>query len=154
MIKNEVIRNPEAYYDKVLSNTLASENRWLMAKRRAPFWGNALKLDDNRSHDDDDDFRQNILGSDKGAGVEAIVNHLDHGLEQSANSEWRKLFAEAFNSLDNKAKTIVIALAKDWRTAVAARLANTNRPHVDRVKKVLRNKFAAAHEAWKHRFCK
>lgn len=155
MKKYKVIKNPEAYYDKVLANTLASENRWLMAKCRAPFWGNALKLDDNRSHDDEDgDFRQNILDSDRGAGVEAIVNHLDRGLEPSANSEWRKLFSEAFNSLDDTAKAIVIALTKDWRTAVAARFANTNRPHVDRVKKMLRSKFAAAHEAWKHRFCK
>ncbi len=148
----KIIHNPEAYYQKALFNTIESENRWLLAKCRAPFWGNALKLDDNRSHNDESDFRENSLDSDNGAGVAAIVNHLDRGLEQSANSEWRTFFAEAFNSLDATAKVIVLALTQDWRTAVAARLANTNRPHVDRVKKLLRVKFAAAYEAWKHRF--
>ena len=148
----KIIRNPEAYYQKVLFNTIESENRWLMAQCRAPFWGNALKLDDNRSHNDENDFRENSLDSDNGAGAEAIVANLDRGSEPSDNGEWRRLFAKAFATLDDTAKAITLALAKDWRTAVAARMANTNRPHVDRVKKLLRVKLAAAHEAWKHRF--
>lgn len=146
------IMNPEAYYDKALKNTLASEIRWATAKRRAPFWGDALRLDDLRSHSDKGDFRENSCDSDKNAGVEAIIASLDRGLEASGNGEWRSLFSEAFAALDDTAKAIAIALANDWRTAVAARMANTNRPHVDRVKESLRVKFAAAHEAWKHRF--
>ncbi len=151
MNKSTRIINPEAYYQRARANRLAGEIRWLMGRRRAPFWGNALRLDDLTSRDDAGDFCENRLLGDGGASVESLVSRIDGGGGSADNGRWRIELERVVASLKGTDRAIWFALLADWRTAPAAKIAHTNRPHVDRLKKTLRQKLDVAHRLWKRR---
>lgn len=119
------------------------------AKKRRPFCGGALSLDDCLL-DENDHERENSMFSDKGNGAEAIRNCGERASE--ADDAWRHEFRRVVSFLNDVEKGIVLALAKDFRPQAAARMAHTNRKRVYRTIEKLRKLLATAHSLWLRRW--
>lgn len=127
----------------------ADDFRWAHAKKRLRFWGYALSLEDCLL-DENDDEQENKLFSDKGKGAELIQCCGESA--PKANTAWLREFHRVFSSLNNIEKGIVVALAKDYRPQIAARIAGTNRMRVYRTIEKLRKLLATAHSLWLRRW--
>lgn len=69
-----------------------------------------------------------------------------------ANKAWRLEFRRVVSSLNDVEKGTVLAMAKDFRPQVAARMACTNRMRVYRTIENLRKLLATAHSLWLRRW--
>ena len=148
----KLIINTNNYLKKAHYNEKRSEYRWKNAKRRKQFWGASKSIEDRRADGDDGEYRETTRDSDNGEFVDEFVFELDKEVIKARNAEIVRMFNEIVNELDETGKAIVEALKRDYRTAVAAKIAYTNRPHVDRVKKLLRVKLVPVYALWKKRF--
>ena len=86
--------------------------------------------------------------SDGGRGAfetETIVSYLLDGEEDRF---WLRLWRQRRLKLKSRHRAIHDALAVDWRTAVAARIAGSSRPTVDLCKKIFKVHFAQCLQAW------
>lgn len=119
------------------------------AKKRLPFWGGAVRLDDCL-YDENGNEKENSLLSDHGLGAEAIRRCGEPA--PKADKTWLHEFHRVFSTLNDVEKGIVLALAKDFRPQVAARIAGTNRMRVYRTIEKLRKLLATAHSLWLRRW--
>ena len=117
--------NPDALLNKMRLDAEKYDRRQALAKKRAAFWGKAIRYDDCREDEDGHPIENAVL-SDRGRGAAIIRSFGEDPL-------WLRLFNRAYNALDEQDKEIVDALFVDTRPAVAARIANTNRQRVYRV---------------------
>ena len=123
--------------------------RWANAKKRRAWTAGAVRLDDCL-FDENGDEKENSLLSDKGKGAEMIRRCGESAPE--ANKAWLREFRRAFSILNDVEKGIVLALAKDYRPQVAARIARTNRMRVYHTIEKLRKLLATAHSLWLRRW--
>ncbi len=123
--------------------------RWANAKKRRAWTAGALRLDDCL-FDENGDERENSLLSDNGRGAELIRRCGEPA--PKANNAWRKEFRRVFSTLNAVEQGIVLALSKDSRPQVAARMAWTNRMRVYRTIAKLRKLLATAHSLWLRRW--
>ena len=65
---------------------------------------------------------------------------------------WLVLWRRKRLELSPKQRAVLDALAVDWRTANAARIAHVSRPTVDHCKKIFKTHFAQYLRAWKRDF--
>ena len=119
------------------------------AKKRFATWAGALRYDDCLE-DEDGDYTENPLLSDRNVGAELIRRCGESAPE--ANKAWLREFHRVFSTLNDVEKGIVLALAKDFRPQVAARIAGTNRMRVYRTIEKLRKLLATAHSLWLRRW--
>ena len=119
------------------------------AKKRLPFCGGAMRLDDCLL-DENDDENENALLSDCGKGAEAIRRCGEP--DPADNTAWLGEFYATVATLDSTEQKVVAALLKDMRPQVAARMAGTNRMRVYRTMEKLRKLLATAHSLWLRRW--
>lgn len=119
------------------------------AKKRRVFMAYALRIEDVLANDNGDE-RESALLSDGGRGAEAIRSAPDG--ERGKSAAWLVEFRCAVATLGEVELRVVMALMRDARPQVAARLAATNRQRVYRTIAKLREVLAPAHELWKRRF--
>lgn len=127
----------------------ADDYRQAHAKKRFPFCGGAECLDDCL-YDENGNEKENALLSDNGKGADAIRRCGEPAPE--SNDAWLQEFRRVVSTLNDVEKGIVLALAKDYRPQVAARMACTNRMRVYRTIEKLRKLLATAHSLWLHRW--
>ncbi len=130
-------------------NAEADDFRQAHCKKRRAFMGGAMRLDDCLL-DENGDERESSLLSDKGRGVEAMLDALDG--ERGESAAWLCEFRRAVATLGEVEQRVVAALMEDYRPQVAARKAATNRQRVYRTIAKLRTVLAPAHELWQRRF--
>ena len=65
---------------------------------------------------------------------------------------WLRLWRRKRLDLKPKRRAVLDALAVDWRTVNAARIAGENRKFVQRSKKIFKTHFKQCHTAWKRDF--
>lgn len=129
-------------------NAEADDYRQAHSKKRRAFMGGAMRLDDCLL-DENGDERESSLLSDKGRGVEAMLDALDG--ERGESAAWLVEFRRAVATLGEVEQRVVAALMEDYRPQVAARKAATNRQRVYRTIAKLRTALGTAHELWKVR---
>ena len=129
-------------------NAEADDYRQAHSKKRRAFMGGAMRLDDCLV-DENGDERESSLLSDKGRGVEAMLNAIDG--ERGESAAWLGEFRRAVATLGEVEQRVVAALMEDYRPQIAARKAATNRQRVYRTIAKLRVVLASAHELWKVR---
>ena len=123
--------------------------RWANAQKRRKWTAGALRLDDCLYNENGDE-KENSLLSDNGVGANAIRRCGEPA--PKANNAWRKEFRRVFSTLNAVEQGIALALAKDFRPQVAARMAGTNRMRVYRTIAKLRKLLATAHSLWLRRW--
>ena len=133
--------NPDALLNKMRLDADKNDQRQAFAKKRADFWGKAIRHDECRE-DEDGHPMENTALSDRGRGAEIIRSH-------GRDPLWLRLFNRAYDALDDQDKEIVDALFVDMRPAVAARIANTNRQRVYRVIARFREQLIPAFRAYR-----
>lgn len=84
-----------------------------------------------------------LAPSDKGAGAEKVYAAVEE------KPLWLKLWHKDRLALPPRQRAVLDALAIDWRTAPAAKIADENRKFVARSKKIFKTHFAQCHTAWK-----
>jgi len=138
----------DALARKMERNAEADDFRQANCKKRRAFMGGAMRLDDCLL-DENGDEKESSLLSDKGRGVEAMLDALDG--ERGESAAWLCEFRRAVATLGEVEQRVVAALMEDYRPQVAARKAATNRQRVYRTIAKLRTALAPAHELWKVR---
>lgn len=129
-------------------NAEADDYRQAHSKKRRAFMGGAMRLDDCLLNENGDEKESSLL-SDKGRGVEAMLDALDG--ERGESAAWLCEFRRAVATLGEVEQRVVAALMEDYRPQVAARKAATNRQRVYRTIAKLRTVLGTAHELWKVR---
>ena len=138
--------NLDALARKMDRNAEADDFRQANCKKRRAFMGGAMRLDDCLLNENGDE-RESSLLSDKGRGVEAMLDALAG--EGGESAAWLCEFRRAVATLGEVEQRVVAALMRDARPQVAARLAATNRQRVYRTIAKLRTVLVPAHELWK-----
>lgn len=133
--------NHDALLNKMRFDADQYDQRQAFAKKRAAFWGKAIRHDDCRE-DEDGHPMENTALSDRGQGAAKIRTFGKDPL-------WLRLFNRAYDALDEQDKEIVDALFVDMRPAAAARIADTNRQRVYRVIARFREMLAPAYKAYR-----
>lgn len=123
--------------------------RWANAKKRRAWTAGAVRLDDCL-YDENGNEKENPLLSDNCKGADAIRRCGEP--EEQWNDAWLREFRRIVSSLEDVEKGIVLALAKDFRPQIAARMACTNRMRVYRTIEKLRKLLATAHSLWLRRW--
>lgn len=136
----------DALARKMERNAEADDFRQANCKKRRAFMGGAMRLDDCLLNENGDEKESSHL-SDKGRGVEAMLDALDG--ERGESAAWLCEFRRAVATLGEVEQRVVAALMEDYRPQVAARKAATNRQRVYRTIAKLRTALASAHELWK-----
>ena len=136
----------DALARKMERNAEADDYRQAHSKKRRAFMGGAMRLDDCLL-DENGDERESSHLSDKGRGVEAMLDALDG--ERGESAAWLCEFRRAVATLGEVEQRVVAALMEDYRPRVAARKAATNRQRVYRTIAKLRTVLGTAHELWK-----
>ena len=144
----KLIINTNNYLKKACYNEKRSEYRWKNAKRRKQFWGTAKSLEDCHADGDDGEYRETTRDSDNGEYAERLFSEVEKEVSKKLFEKIINDINEIIKSLNATDQKIAEALKEDFRTAVAARITNSNRPHVDRVKKLLRVKLAPVYAEW------
>lgn len=139
----------DALARRMEKNAEADDYRQANARKRRAFMGGAMRLDDCLLNENGDEKESSLL-SDKGRGVEAMLDALDG--ERGESAAWLCEFRRAVATLGEVEQRVVAALMRDARPQVAARLAATNRQRVYRTIAKLREVLAPAHELWQRRF--
>ena len=127
-------------------NADTDDYRQANCKKRRAFMGGAMRLDDCLLHENDDEKESSLL-SDKGCGVEAMLDALDG--EGGESAAWLVEFRRAVATLGEVEQRVVAALMEDYRPQIATRKAATNRQRVYRTIEKLRTALTPAHELWK-----
>ena len=87
--------------------------------------------------------------SDGGRGAAALLEEVafgSDGLEE--DPQWLVLWRRQRRLLTKKQRAVLDALAIDWRSRPAARIAGVNRKTVDKYKKFFKMHFAQCFQAW------
>ena len=87
--------------------------------------------------------------SDEGRGSYEHYEVLAAVFDRQRNPSWLVFWRRKRLELSKKRRAVHDALAIDWRTACAAKIAATSRPSVDLCKKIFKTHFAQCHTAWK-----
>ena len=91
--------------------------------------------------------------SDGGRGARALHTIVSFDLDGMRDDPfWLRLWRRKRLALSPKQRAVLDALAVDWRTANAAKIARVSRPTVDTCKKIFKVHFAQCHQAWKRDF--
>ena len=90
--------------------------------------------------------------SDEGRGSSEHYAILAAVFDRQRNPLWLKLWRQKRLELSPKRRAVHDALAVDWRSRPAARLAGTDHKTVDTCKKIFKTHFAQCHTAWKRDF--
>ena len=90
--------------------------------------------------------------SDDGRGACEHYTILGDILDRPRDPLWRKLWQRKRLALSPKRRAVLDALAVDWRSRPAAKLAGTDHKTVDVCKKIFKPHFAQCHTAWKRDF--
>ena len=138
----------DALARKMERNAEADDFRQANCKKRRAFMGGAMRLDDCLLNENGDEKESSHL-SDKGRGVEAMLDALDG--ERGESAAWLCEFRRAVATLGEVEQRVVAALMEDYRPQVAARKAATNRQRVYRTIAKLREVLAEAHALWRMR---
>ena len=92
-------------------------------------------------------------------GTDLYLDPSDHGAAAEAMYDaievvplWLRLWRRKRLELSPKRRAVLDALAVDWRTACAAKIAATSRPTVDLCKKIFKTHFAQCYQAWERDF--
>ena len=131
-------------------NAEADDYRQAHCKKRLPFMGGAIRLDDCLL-DENGDERESSLLSDGGRGAAAIRAALDEAVRGDSAASWLIEFRRAVATLGEVEQRVVAALMEDYRPQIAARKAATNRQRVYRTLAKLREVLAEAHALWRVR---
>ena len=84
--------------------------------------------------------------SDRGTSAARIYRRLE------PTPLWVILWKRSAAKLPRTGKKVLAALAEDWRTSVAAKIAGVSRPTVDHWKKLFKKNFAQCFRAYKRDF--
>lgn len=87
--------------------------------------------------------------SDEGRGCSEHYAVLAALFDRKRNPSWLVFWRRKRLQLTRKRRAVHDALAGDWRTACAAKIAGVSRPTVDLCKKIFKTHFAQCHTAWK-----
>ena len=94
-------------------------------------------------------------------GTDLRLDPSDHGQSAAAMYDsvevvplWLRLWRLGAAKLPRKGRVVLYALAVDWRTMPASKMAGVSRNCVDRWKTKLKSHFAQCHQAWKRDFVK
>ena len=90
--------------------------------------------------------------SDEGRGSYEHYEVLAAVFDRQRNPSWLVFWRRKRLELSRKRRAVHDALAVDWRTACAAKIAAVSRPTVDLCKKIFKTHFAQCHTAWKRDF--
>ena len=91
--------------------------------------------------------------SDHGNGAKVLTTLVTYDLDGDQQDPlWLRLWRQKRLQLRPKHRAILDALAIDWRTSCAARIAGASRPTVDLCKKIFKVHFAQCYQAWKRDF--
>ena len=99
----------------------------------------------------------------KAKGKETRPGYLGNALRPTARARtharekeplWLRLWRRAVTKLPPKGRAVLAALAIDWRTAPAAKIAGVSRPTVDSWKTKLKTHFAQCWRAYERDFAK
>ena len=94
-----------------------------------------------------------LTPSDHGAGAESVRDEVEAKVDGKKSTPfWLRLWRRRRLALDPCRRTILDALAVDWRSRPAARIAEVSQPTVDAAKKIFKTHFAQCHTAWKRDF--
>ena len=138
----------DALARKMDRNADTDDYRQANCKKRRAFMGGAMRLDDCLLNENGDEKESSLL-SDKGRGVEAMLDALDG--ERGESSAWLDEFRRAVATLGEVEQRVVAALMEDYRPQIAARKAATNRQRVYRTIAKLREMLEPAHALWRMR---
>ena len=96
-----------------------------------------------------------LTPSDHGAGAERVRDEVEANVDGKRSTPfWLRLWRRRRLALDPYRRTILDALAVDWRSRPAARIAEVSQPTVDAAKKIFKTHFAQCHTAWKRDFAR
>lgn len=87
----------------------------------------------------------------RGAAVSREIVERDIDGDRSGHA-WLVLWRRKRRELSKKQRAVLDALAVDWRTQTAAKIAGVSRPMVDKCKKNFKVHFAQCFQAWKRDF--
>lgn len=87
-----------------------------------------------------------LAPSDKGAGAEKVYAAVEE------KPLWLKLWHKDRLALPPRQRAVLDALAIDWRSRPAAKIAGVSQPTVDASKKIFKRHFAQCYQAWKRDF--
>ena len=87
--------------------------------------------------------------TDEGRGCSEHYAVLAALFDRKRNPSWLVFWRRKRLQLTRKRRAVHDALAGDWRTACAAKIAGVSRPTVDLCKKIFKTHFAQCHTAWK-----
>ena len=91
--------------------------------------------------------------SDGGQGVSTSVGIVSATVDGDENlPRWLVLWRRKRLELTPKRRAVLDALAVDWRTRPAAKIAHVSRPTVDLAKKIFKVHFAQCFQVWKRDF--
>ena len=91
--------------------------------------------------------------SDLGRGAAAHYTVLEAVLDPPRKEPlWLRLWRRKRLELSPKRRAVLDALAVDWRSRPAARMAGVSQPTVDLCKKIFKMHFAQCYQAWKRDF--
>ncbi|MGN0847225.1 MAG: hypothetical protein ACI4RA_07565 [Kiritimatiellia bacterium] len=130
-MKNQSLATRLDFYAKVY------DLRQSYAKKRAPFWANAVRLDDCLETEDGS-ITENALLSDNGICAQKIRT-------MGEMEPWQVEFGRVMATLTPTERRVVEALDQDTRPTAVARITGINRRQVYRVLNSLRKLLKNCH---------
>ena len=129
------------------------EAEGLREKKSAAWYYHDKTSFETKYAEDSDDLREPAWVSDKGRGTFELRSVAEADLDGVPREPlWLVLWRKKRLELKPKHRAVLDALAVDWRTGSAAKLAGVSRPTVDQCKKNFKTHFAQCLWAWKHDF--
>ena len=91
--------------------------------------------------------------SDRGRGAERMRDEVEAKVDgEKSMPFWLRLWRRRRLALNPRRRSILDALAVDWRSRPAARIAEVSQPTVDASKKIFKTHFDQCYQAWKRDF--
>ena len=118
-------------------------------KSAAWFYRDKTPFETKYAEDCDKGHREPAWVSDAGRGTFEMRSVAEYDIDGPEKEPvWLVLWRRKRRELKPKHRKILDALAVDWRTACAAKVAGVSRPTVDQCKKIFKTHFAQCFRAW------
>lgn len=117
------------------------------------FYRDKTSFETKYAEDCDKDGKEPAWVSDRGRGkhvLDSIVSATVDG--EGRLPLWLVLWRQKRLELTPKRRAVLDALAVDWRTRPAAKIAGVSRPTVELAKKIFKTHFTQCFQAWKRDF--
>ena len=122
-------------------------------KSAAWFYRDKTSFDTKYAEDCGTEGKEPAWVSDHGNGAKVLMTLVTYDLDGDSNDPlWLRLWRQKRLRLRPKHRAILDALAIDWRSRPAAKLAGVDHKTVDLCKKIFKVHFAQCYQAWKRDF--